>query len=233
MGVHQSLFSLCMRKTSWLEGQDPVLKIGSTCWVHYLNTNCFRLKLWRLLDFFFILSHTAPVPLRGAEKAASTGYRSHHPSSEQLVSFSKLSFVRLHRHMCSGLHESLIKLLRTHWAYIILNTAIKMKNSMQQLRQVRTVPAVKSDTADMKGLQVFRQRGFCREETTCRSLNKKKLYLNSSLMAFFVHHQGVQVMSLFRRFINARRRIVQPMIDQSNRAGKATERVLPLCRLSG
>jgi len=28
---------------------------------------------------------------------------------------------------------------------------------------------------------------------------------------------------LVRRFINARRRIVQPMIDQSNRAGKYTD----------
>lgn len=29
-------------------------------------------------------------------------------------------------------------------------------------------------------------------------------------------------LALFPRFINARRRIVQPMIDQSNRAGKVT-----------
>lgn len=41
------------------------------------------------------------------------------------------------------------------------------------------------------------------------------------LVTLYVHQRIHMILIFFPRFINARRRIVQPMIDQSNRAGKA------------
>lgn len=61
----------------------------------------FFLFIYSIFFFFLFLSLTAPVPLRGTEKAASTRYRPHHPPSEQLVSLSKSKPVHLHCHRTS------------------------------------------------------------------------------------------------------------------------------------
>lgn len=53
------------------------------------------------------------------------------------------------------------------------------------------------------------------------------LYLRSQFYQFTIDFYSNFVLCLIHfRFINARRRIVQPMIDQSNRAGKYTLKCL-------
>lgn len=49
-----------------------------------------------------LLSLKAPIPLRGAEKAACTRHRPHHSSSKQLVSHAKTKYVALQCHLVSS-----------------------------------------------------------------------------------------------------------------------------------